>query len=153
MKLLLKRIALRPTYTIGRLFIDDERFCDTLEDKVRDHNKDGDLLDEGEQKVYSETAIPYGCYSVTLKVQSQRFRTKKAYQFCKGFLPRLVDVPHFEGILIHIGNKPEDSAGCILVGENKIVGGLVNSTATFNRLYERLAEADKRGEEIEIEIM
>ena len=153
MKLLLKRIALRPTYTIGQLFIDGERFCDTCEDKVRDTNKDGDLLDEGEGKVYAETAIPYGTYDVTLNVQSQRFRTKKAYQFCKGFLPRLVDVPHFEGILIHIGNKPEDSAGCILVGENKIVGGLVNSTATFNRLYERLAEADNRGEAIEIEIV
>lgn len=153
MKLLLKRIALRPTYTIGRLFIDGERFCDTLEDKVRDTNKDGDLLDEGEQKVYAQTAIPYGCYEVTLKVQSQKFKTKKAYQFCKGFLPRLVDVPHFEGILIHIGNKPEDSAGCILVGENKVVGGIINSTATFKRLYDRLAEADKRGEPIEIEIV
>ena len=102
MKLLLKRIALRPTYTIGRLFIDGERFCDTCEDKVRDTNKDGDLLDEGEGKVYAETAIPYGTYDVTLNVQSPKFRTKKAYEFCKGFLPRLLNVPHFEGILIHI---------------------------------------------------
>lgn len=153
MKLLLKRIALRPTYTIGRLFIDGERFCDTLEDKVRDTNKDGDLLDEGERKVYAQTAIPYGTYGVTLKVQSPKFRTRNAYQFCKGFLPRLLDVPHFEGILIHIGNKPEDSAGCILVGENKVVGGLTNSTATFRNLYERLKEADSRGEPIEIEIV
>ena len=153
MKLLLKRIALRPTYTIGRLLIDGERFCDTLEDKVRDTNKDGDLLDEGEGKVYAQTAIPYGTYDVTLNVQSPKYSTRKQYEFCKGYLPRLLDVPHFEGILIHIGNKPEDSAGCILVGENKVVGGLINSTATFTRLYGRLKAAADRGEKIEIEIV
>ena len=153
MKLLLKRIALRPTYTIGRLFIDGERFCDTCEDKVRDTNKDGDLLDEGEGKVYAQTAIPYGTYGITLNVQSPKYSKRKQYEFCKGYLPRLLDVPHFEGILIHIGNKPEDSAGCILVGENKVVGGLINSTATFTRLYERLKAAADRGEDIEIEIV
>lgn len=153
MKLQLTRIALRPTYTIGRLLIDGERFCDTLEDKVRDTNKDGDLLDEGEQKVYGQTAIPYGTYGVTLNVQSPKYSKRKAYDFCKGYLPRLLDVPHFEGILIHIGNKPEDSAGCILVGENKVVGGLINSTATFTRLYGRLKAAADRGEKIEIEIV
>lgn len=153
MKLLLKRIALRPTYTIGHLFIDGAKFCDTVEDKVRDTNKDGDLLDEGEGKVYAETAIPYGTYDVTLNVQSPRFRTKKAYEFCKGFLPRLLNVPHFEGVLIHIGNTANDSGGCILVGENKVVGGLINSTATFTRLYGRLKAAADRGEKIEIEIV
>lgn len=153
MKLQLTRIALRPTYTIGRLLIDGERFCDTLEDKVRDTNKDGDLLDEGEGKVYAQTAIPYGTYDVTLNVQSPKYSTRKQYEFCKGYLPRLLDVPHFEGILIHIGNKPEDSAGCILVGENKVVGGLINSTATFTRLYGRLKAAADRGEKIEIEIV
>lgn len=153
MKLLLKRIALRPTYTIGRLLIDGERFCDTLEDRVRDTNKDGDLLDEGEGKVYAQTAIPYGTYGITLNVQSPKYSKRKQYDFCKGYLPRLLDVPHFEGILIHIGNQPEDSAGCILVGENKVVGGLINSTATFTRLYECLKAAADRGEEIEIEIV
>lgn len=153
MKLQLKRIALRPTYTIGRLLIDGERFCDTLEDRVRDTNKDGDLLDEGEGKVYAQTAIPYGTYGVTLNVQSPKYSKRKQYEFCKGYLPRLLDVPHFEGILIHIGNQPEDSAGCILVGENKVVGGLINSTATFTRLYERLKAAADRGEDIEIEIV
>ena len=153
MKLQLKRIALRPTYTIGRLLIDGERFCDTLEDRVRDTNKDGDLLDEGEQKVYGQTAIPYGTYGVTLNVQSPKYSKRKAYDFCKGYLPRLLDVPHFEGILIHIGNKPEDSAGCILVGENKVVGGLINSTATFTRLYERLKAAADNGEDIDIVIV
>lgn len=39
MKLQLKRIALQDTYTIGKLYIDGEYFCDTIEDKVRDLNK------------------------------------------------------------------------------------------------------------------
>lgn len=50
MKLTLKRIALRPTYTIGKLYIDDAYFCDTLEDTVRDTNKSG-KFDNGEQKI------------------------------------------------------------------------------------------------------
>lgn len=145
MKLTLKRIALRPTYTIGRLFIDGERFCDTIEDRVRDLTQ--------EAKVSGETAIPYGEYAVTLKVQSPRFKSKKNYKFCKGFLPRLVDVPQFEGVLIHIGNTAADSAGCILVGENKVVGKVINSTATFTRLYDVLKQASDRGENITIEIV
>ena len=48
MKLTVKRIALKPTYTIGKLYIDGVYFCDTLEDPNRDHNKDGDLNDIGE---------------------------------------------------------------------------------------------------------
>ena len=61
MKLTLKRIALRPTYTIGKLYIDDVYFCDTIEDTVRDLNKNG-KYDNGEQKIHSKTAIPYGTY-------------------------------------------------------------------------------------------
>ncbi|MBE6199056.1 MAG: hypothetical protein E7138_02005 [Rikenellaceae bacterium] len=153
MKLQLKRIALKPNYTIGRLYVNGERFCDTLEDKVRDINKDGDLLDEGEQKVFAQTAIPYGTYYITLSVQSPKFKTCKQYNFCKGYLPRLLNVPHFDGILIHIGNTAEDSGGCILVGENKSVGKLVNSTATFKRLYALLKEASDKKEPIQIDVV
>lgn len=142
MKLLLKRIALRDTYTIGRLYVDNHLFCDTCEDKVRDINKDGDLNDAGEGKVYGKTAIPYGTYKVTLKVQSPKYSQRASYNWCKGYLPRLLNVPHFEGILIHAGNTAEDSAGCILVGENKVVGKVINSMATLKRLYGILKEAD-----------
>lgn len=152
MKLTLKRIALRPTYTIGQLSIDGEYFCDTLEDTVRDLNKNGVFAVAG-GKVYGSTAIPYGTYRVTLGVKSPRFSQKAAYAFCGGYLPRLLDVPQFEGVLIHIGNTPKDTDGCILVGRNTIVGQVTDSTATFRALYPRLKAAADRGEKIYIEVV
>lgn len=133
MRLLLKRVALRDTYTIGKLYIGTHYFCDTCEDKVRDIEREG--------KVYGKTAIPYGTYKVTLGVQSPKYSQRSNYDWCKGYLPRLLNVPHFEGILIHAGNTAEDSAGCILVGENKVVGKVINSMATLKRLYGILKEA------------
>ena len=73
MRLELKRKALLPEYTIGDLFIDGKLFCNTLEDTVRDLNKDGDLNDHGEGKVYGKTAIPYGTYEVVI-TYSNRFK-------------------------------------------------------------------------------
>lgn len=138
MKLTLKRIALRPTYTIGKLYIDGKYFCDTCEDKVRDANKNG-VFDE-EKKVYGITAIPYGTYKVILSM-SNRF---------KRVLPLLLDVPEFSGIRIHSGNSADDSLGCILVGENKQVGKVLNSRKTEQKLMKILKETD---EDIEIEIV
>ena len=143
MKLTLKRIALRDTYTIGKLFVDGTYFCDTCEDKVRDLNKDGDLNDIGEDKVYGETAIPYGTYEVTMNVQSPKYSQRANYAWCQGYLPRLLNVPHFEGILIHAGNTAKDSAGCILVGENKVKGQVINSMATLKRLMTLLPRNEK----------
>lgn len=152
MKLLLRRVALRATYTVGRLYADGVKLCDTLEECVRDLNRNG-TFDNGETKIPGRTAIPYGTYRVTLGVQSPKFRTRAAYRFCDGYLPRLLDVPHFEGVLIHIGNTADDTEGCILVGENRRTGRLENSTATFRRLYELLRAAVGRGETITIEIV
>lgn len=142
MKLLLKRIALRESYTIGKLYVDGTYFCDTCEDRVRDNNRDGDLDDIGEGKVYGQTAIPYGTYKVVMNVQSPKYSQRAAYAWCKGYLPRLVDVPHFDGILIHSGNDATHSAGCILVGENKVRGQVINSMATLKRLVNILKGAD-----------
>lgn len=140
------------TYTIGWLYIDGQKVCDTIEDAVRDLNKNG-RFDNGEKKVYAATAIPYGTYDITLKVQSPKYKDRAQYKFCDGYLPRLLNVPEFDGILIHIGNTAEDSAGCILVGENKEVGKVLNSTATFRRVYDMLKTASDRGEPIQIEIV
>ena len=48
------------------------------------------------------------------------------------------DIPGFEGVLIHVGNTAEDSSGCIIVGQNKVVGKVINSQETFIKLYKKL---------------
>lgn len=160
MKLRLRRIALKDTYTIGKLEVLSWGkwvwIADTLEDKVRDINKNG-VFDNGETKVYGETAIPYGTYEVTLDIQSPKYSNFNKYPKYKrydGYLPRLLDVPHFEGVLLHIGNSSRNSSGCILLGENKQVGKVLNSTATFYRVMDDwLIPAKKCGETITLEIV
>ena len=141
MELRLRRIAKRETYTIGRLYIDGEYFCDTLEDRDRGLRQDMLLPIIRAKKRAGSTAIPTGRYRVTLGVQSPRFKSKAAYKFCDGYLPRLLNVIGFNGILIHIGNTARDTEGCILVGRNTIVGMVTESRVTFNKLYERLKDA------------
>lgn len=142
MELELKRIAKRETYTIGRLFVDGNRFCDTLEDTDRGLRQDMSLPVLRAKKRKGVTAIPTGRYRVTLGVKSQKYSQRKAYEFCNGYVPRLINVPAYEGILIHIGNYPKDTEGCILVGRNTKVGAVLDSTATFKALYEILKKAE-----------
>ena len=130
MKLVLKRTARRPAYTIGKLYVDGEYFCDTLEDTDRGLRQDMPLPEIQRIKVMNETAIPAGTYKVTVNV-SPRFGR---------LLPRLLDVPGFDGILIHRGNTDRDTSGCILVGENKVVGRVVNSTPYELKLVEMLKD-------------
>lgn len=156
MELILKRKYLKSTYCIGQLYVDGELFCDTLEDKVRDLNKDGDLNDEGEGKVYGKTAIPYGRYEITLDTISPKFSKYEFYQgMCGGRLPRLLNVKHFDGILIHVadGYKGADLlSGCIGVGHNLIKGGLLNGKQVFCDLYRKMLDARHCGEKIWITI-
>lgn len=151
MKLRLRRIACKETYTIGRLEVWHAdawvRLCDTCEDRVRPFG----------QKIMHETAIPYGTYRVTMNVKSPKYSNFRRYPWSRefdGYLPRLQNVPYFEGILIHVGNHAGHSSGCILVGENKVVGQVVNSTATFQRLMRQwFVPAKNRGEKITLEIV
>ena len=141
MKLLLKRWC-GPEYTIGKLYIDGLYFCDTLEDKTTDLDKSG-KFDNGEKKVWGKSSIPFGTYQIVLNT-SPRF---------KRVLPRLLNVPHFTGILIHRGNTVKDTDGCILVGENKVKGKVLNSTPYEIKLVQLMKEAVKKGEKITIEIV
>jgi hypothetical protein len=148
MKLRLERKFLGSEYTIGKLYIDDVYFCDTLEDKVRDYNKDGDLLDPGEEKIYGETAIPYGLYTIIVNM-SPKF---------KRLLPRLLNVKHFEGILIHGVRKgfvatAKHTHGCILVGKNTVKGGLTESATYTDKLTLMLLAAQDKQDTITIEII
>lgn len=135
MKLRVERLWKKPAYTMGRLFVDGKFFCNTLEDTVRDLSN--------EKKVYGKTAIPYGEYKVVYNWSPKFGRN----------LPRLLNVPAFEGILIHPGNTADDSAGCILVGRNTEVGRLTKSRYTSDKLNVLIEDAQRRGESITIEIV
>lgn len=131
MELLLKRVFLGETYTIGKLYIDGVKFCDTLEDKVRPYG----------EKVYGETAIPYGEYKVII-TYSQRFKRP---------LPLLLNVPMFEGIRIHPGNTAVDTHGCILVGVNDSKGRISQSKFTFYQLFKKMTDSKQTEFKITIE--
>ena len=144
MELLLKRIARREMYTIGHLYIDCRYFCDAIEDKDRGLRQDMQASVIRAIKRKGVTAIPTGRYRVTLDVRSQKFSQKKYeknYGFCDGYLPRLINVPGFEGVLIHVGNTAKDTEGCLLVGKNTKVGKVLESRVTFVMLYEILKKA------------
>ena len=141
----IRRVALRPTYTIGKLeWTEDGKvwnyLCDTLEDKVRDYNKDGDLDDKGETKIYGETAIPYGKYTFTVEMSP-----KFGYE-----CPLLHNVKHFEYIRIHKGNTAVDTHGCLLTGSNTEKGKVTSSTVAFNKLMALLDNHPQRSYTIEI---
>ena len=152
MKLELKRIAKRDTYTIGRLYINGERFCDTLEDTDRGLMQSLPVSVNVAKKRKGATAIPTGTYRVTLAVKSPRFSQVAQYKFCGGYLPRLVNVPAFDGVLIHIGNTAKDTEGCILVGRNTIKGQVTQSRDTFLALYAELQHAASLDEDIFIQV-
>jgi hypothetical protein len=141
MELNIKRIARRETYTVGRLYIDGKYFCDTLEDKDRGLRQDMPIAVIRATKRKGITAIPTGRYRMTLAVQSPKFSKRATYQFCNGYLPRLINVPGYDGVLIHIGNTARDTEGCLLVGRNTQVGKVLDSRKTFIELYDRLLGA------------
>ena len=142
MNLTLKRLNLTPNYTEGELYVNGVYFCKTLEDTNRDLNKNGQF-DNNEKKVYGETCIPYGKYKVILSY-SPKFKRE---------LPEILEVPDFQGIRIHRGNKISDTLGCVLCGEKVKNGYLSNSTPYEIKLVELFKQAKSRNEESFIEIL
>lgn len=149
MELTLKRTARRQGYTIGKLSIDGQPFCDTLEDADRGLTADMPPGKIRELKVYGQTAIPTGRYAVTLDVVSPRFKDRSWARPYGGKIPRLLSVPGFEGVLCHPGNDSSATSGCILVGRNTVVGKVTDSVATFHALMKKLLAA---GDDIFIDI-
>lgn len=157
MKLLLERIYTCKTYTIGHLYLienDEKKYLmDTIEDSDRKLDDEMSLEDIKKKKVYCETAIPTGNYRITMNVQSPSYSKKTYYKnYCNGYLPRLLNVKGFDGILMHRGTTAEHSCGCIIVGYNKIKGGLVDSQKAFEMLMEKYLQPNKN-ETITIEIV
>ena len=154
MKLKVERRWKKATYTVGILYVDGVRFCETLEDKDRGLFQGDTISLIKSTKVYGETAIPIGSYKVAMDILSPKYSAVAWYnELCGGKMPRLLDVPGFEGILIHPGNTALDSYGCLLVGRNTKVGQVTESKATFKKLYKKMRDAHKRGETITITIV
>lgn len=102
MHILVRRERFNKTSTIGRLFINGQFQCFTLEDAVRE--KPG--VPVAKWKVQNETAIPVGKYRLIVNM-SNRFKRR---------LPLLLDVPGYAGVRIHAGNTEANTEGCILLG-------------------------------------
>ena len=84
--------------------------------------------------MYGKTAIPTGIYPVTI-TYSPKFKKN---------LPLLLNVKGYEGVRIHQGNTDKDTLGCILVGQNKQVGKVLNSRKMFDILYKELVKTKGR---------
>ena len=138
----LTRVFKGPHHTIGKYNIEGVFFCDILEDTVRDKNGDGDFDEPGEAKVWGETAIPIGRYEI-VKQYSPHF---------KRFMPYLVGVKHFSGIMMHWGTTVEDTHGCLLVGVNTAVGKVTGSRLTFEVLWGRFEAAWNAGKKVFITV-
>lgn len=138
MEIKLIRIAKMPAYTIGRVYVNGEYFCDSLEDKDRGLTQEMTLQQIRALKVYGETAIPTGTYRITY-TYSPNFKRN---------LPLVNSVKGFDGIRIHPLNTAAESEGCIGLGENKIKGKIINSRAWCERLNEKILGAIEKKEEI-----
>ncbi|MDB5814416.1 MAG: hypothetical protein JWN23_1533 [Rhodocyclales bacterium] len=138
MKLHLIRDVLTPDYTLGRLAIDGVFECYTCEDTVR--QVEGQPVEQW--KVAGTTAIPRGNYIVIID-HSNHFNRE---------LPRLLDVPGYEGVRIHSGNTAANTEGCILVGQVRTGNGVGMSHIAFDALFEKMDSAYLRHEPISLEI-
>lgn len=120
-------------YSGGKLYVNGQYFCDTIEDQDRH-------LEVGGENAYGKTAIPRGTYQCIVDF-SGRFQRE---------LPKLLDVPQFTGVRIHPGNDSTDTEGCILVGKNQHGNWVSDSRNTFSRLFELMEASYDRGEDIEV---
>lgn len=142
MKIRLHRKYRKEGYTIGLLYVDGKRICETLEDRDRGMAQTDTLEDIKRRKVKGETAIPTGTYQIALTF-SPRFRK---------VLPLLLNVPGYEGVRIHSGNKASDTEGCILCGRNTQVGAVTNSRYWTNKVIGLIQQAIDRKEQVTITI-
>ena len=143
MDLRLERKWFEDTCTIGNLYVDDEYECYILEDVVRPKG----------EKVYGETAIPYGDYTVIVN-WSNRF--KKDLPFIYNMPDMSVEDGHgvrFTGVRIHPGNTDKDTHGCLLPGSSKMNNKIGDSKLAFNKLFAKISAAIDAGEEVVLTIV
>ena len=132
MKIEIKRDIKGNTYTAGKMYVDGRHFADTLEPRTIDWSK--------EEKTLGKTAIPEGTYKVKMRY-STKFKTQ---------MPYVQNVPHFDGIMLHVGNSVRDTRGCILIGTRTYPSVLTHSRNAVNRLIQLIEEHE--GESITLTV-
>ncbi len=177
MELVLKRIAKRNGYTIGRLSLSPDPSPVGRGDG--NHNNDTDIkASPTGGGLVGASASPMGggmegasyfCDTLEPTWRDYKHGAQKIMGISaipegryavvitwsprmKQWLPLLLGVPMFSGIRIHAGNTAADTAGCILVGENLKKGMVLNSRIWLKRLKEKIVEAKARGEGVWITI-
>jgi hypothetical protein len=125
-----------PNYCIGTMRVNNVVTSDTLEDTDRGLTSDMSSLAIKVKKIFGKTAIPKGRYKVVLTISS-KFKDRPWAKKYEGLVPEILNVKGFSGVRIHPGNKPEDTDGCPLVGENKVKGQIINSVTTYYNLMDR----------------
>lgn len=143
MRIRLERIARKEGYTIGRVYVDGEYLCDSLEDRDRGLTDTMTETAIAAVKVKGRTAIPTGTYGMVM-TWSPRFRKN---------LPLVCGVKGFEGIRVHSGNGPEDTEGCILLGRNRVAGRVLDSRVTCETFNAMVQQAILRGEKVTLEVI
>lgn len=138
-------------YCIGDLYVDGVWISNTIEDTDRGLDDSMSVNDIRKKKVYAQTAIPTGTYDLTIDIISPKFYQKPYYKsYCNGYVPRVLNVKGFDGILIHKGVNQNSSAGCLIVGYNTIKGQVTNSQQAFEKLYQLFKQAKNKKEKMTI---
>lgn len=129
-------------YTIGRLYINGEFICNTIEDTDRGLTQSMSEEEIKSKKIYGKTAIPSGRYKILMNVVSPKFSQKEFYMnVCKGKVPRLEGTKGFSGVLIHSAATADNVEGCIGVGFNTEIGRLTSIKEAFEKVYSKLSSS------------
>lgn len=144
MKIYITRKFKKPTYTIGRLEINGEYVCDTLEPTDRGFTSTMSMAKIVNNKVWGKTAIPTGAYTIDYRASPKFHDQRRAY---------LVGVTGFSGVMIHEGNYPKDTQGCILVGRNNVKGAVTESRKALGEVNSKIADCQERGEPVTLEVV
>jgi len=116
--LLLIRDTFSNISTIGELFLNGERMCDTLENPWINNKK-------------NVSCIPKGEYKVRLRLARE--------SATRDYLHLLVeDVENRSYILFHRGNTAKDTSGCILLGLGSQQDFVSNSVLAMDLLIKEI---------------
>ena len=113
--------------------------CFTVEDPVQ---TGPDNVLQSDEKIFGNTAIPVGRYEIAL-TYSPRF---------KQIMPQLLGVAHFDGIRVHVGNGPDDTHGCILVGITAALDSVLASRMAYEKVCKIICDAIMRGQRVFVTI-